>query len=861
MNLKLLILINIYIHLLLPLNSSKQQQQLLSSSPTIINNKCYPNNNNTFHNNNNLCIRNFHSKINFSSSQTNKILKKMSEIKEEHFTTTTASTTLSPPIADQRKDAYFWLKDKSNQKVIDYLNKENEYCNEKTKHLESLQNQLFEEIKNRIKQTDETVPYRINNYYYYSKTEEGKQLRIYCRKKIKNNLENIIITNIDNDIYLEKEEEILLDLNKLQEELKVDFLTLGIFKICPKTENLLVYSIDTNGSEFYDVYFYNLKESKFLNLKINKDQHVGCNFEFLNENIYFTQYDTTHRPYRIYKYKIPNLNDLVINRNDCNELIIKDNEFVKLIYEDLDERFFVSIYKSLSQEYLFIDSSSKITSELYFLKIKDLNNNLDHFKLIKKREQGLEYYVCQKDEYFYIWHNLNEFINFKLIKVPIIDIINNNENIFLKKEYEYIPYTDNFYIENVIAFKNHLTIFGRSEGVPQLIIIPSPSSSLPNKEENELNKELNNRYQVTFPEPSYELYPIHNREFNSNKIRFIYSSFITPETTFDYDMNKKEFIKLKQDEVLGNYNQLNYKMKKIFAKSRDGHTDIPISLVYKINNLTNIDNLTNKDNDLDLNGNHPLLLYGYGSYGATIDAYFSHSIISLLDRGFIYAIASIRGGAENGRKWYNDGKLLQKKNTFYDFIDSAKYLIKEKYTNKNKLAIYGGSAGGLLIGACLNFNPNLFKSAILQVPFVDCVNTMLDANLPLTVTEYEEWGNPNEKHVYDYMMSYSPYDMIDNIHLDNSTNMDSTTNLEKKTFPSILIDQSLNDTRVGFWEGTKYCAKLRYHLLKNKLLDKEPFILCKTNMGAGHGGKSGRYERYKEIAFRYAFLIDQLTNN
>nr|CAG4715554.1 unnamed protein product [Naegleria fowleri] len=700
----------------------------------------------------------------------------------------------------QISDPYFWLSERENPKVREYLESENEYQQSVLKHTEELQEKLFYEIKNRIKQTDNTVPYRMKDYVYYSKTEDGKQFSIYCRKPIINENEH-------------GNEQVLLDLNELAEELKTNFVNLGIYKVSP-SQDLLAYSIDTDGSEYYDLYVKNLNTGKLLRDRIDKSSKIARSFEFSTDSrtVVFTIYDDTHRPYKVFRTKL-DIDTYVDERSQCKPIELDNCE---LLYTDHDEKFFVSVRKTLSEQYVFIDSSSNITSECHYLQANDLETGT--FKLFgdKPRKTGLEFSVTHQGDYFYIVHNEGDNVNFKVTRTPIT-------NPCFDTAEDFVPYNEKFYCEALLAFNKHLALFGRSGGVPKLVILDPQRKVAPRE--------------VEFPEPSFDLSPSNNKEYDTFKVRISYSSFLTPPTVYDYDMENDKLIVLKQDEVLGGYDKTIYKQEKISAKSRDGVTEIPISIVYK---------KRSEQNPLVLDGDNPLLLYAYGSYGACIDAYFSYALFSLLDRGFVYALAAIRGGAENGRNWYLDGKLLKKKNTFNDFIDCAEYLINEKYTKPEKLAIYGGSAGGLLIGAVVNMRPELFKAAILQVPFVDVINTMCDATLPLTVTEYEEWGCPLEKEYFDYMKSYSPYDNIE-----NDENID-------KPYPSILIDQSFNDTRVNYWEGAKYVARLRHFFATKKKNQNTSVILCKTNMSQGHSGSAGRYDRYKETAFRYAFLIDQL---
>ena len=630
------------------------------------------------------------------------------------------------------------------------------------------------------------------------KMEEGKQYSIYCRKAIGS-----------------ETEEVLLDMNALYDELKANYLSLAIYKISPD-QNILAYSIDTDGSEYYDLYFKDLTTGKLLKNKIDRSDKMARSLEFSNDSktIMFTVYDSVHRPYIVHRSQI-DINAQVDSRSDCVPISVKESE---ILFTDNDDKYFVSVRKTLSEQFILIESSSNITSEYYYMKSEDFQTGT--FKLFgnKQRKDGLEFKVSHQGNFFYIVHNEGEFVNFKIVRTPI-------DNPDFDSAEDFVPYNEKFYCEDIIPFSNHLALFGRSYGVPKLVIYDVTT----NKEPKE----------VVFPEPSYDMYAISNREYNTNNVRIQYSSFLTPLTTYDYNMDTHSFTVLKQDEVLGGFDKNLYKQEKILARSRDGKTDIPISLVYK---------KRDGSKDIELNGNNPCLLYGYGSYGSSIDAYFSPFIISLLDRGVVYAIAAIRGGSENGRIWYLDGKLLKKRNTFFDFVDSAEHLINQGYTNPSRLASLGGSAGGLLIGATINEKPELWKACILQVPFVDLMNTMLDPTLPLTTTEYDEWGNPNVKEYYDYMLSYSPVD-----------NIESEENVQKQ-YPAILVYQSFNDVRVNYWEGAKYVATMRHYYATKKKNNTQNLVLCKTNMTQGHGGSSGRFERYTEMAYRYAFILSQITD-
>jgi oligopeptidase B len=678
-------------------------------------------------------------------------------------------TNLTPPIAkkqpqnlekhgDERIDNYFWLRNQEDPEVIAYLQAENEYTKRMMEHTEGWQKTLYNEILSRIKETDLSVPYRKDNYYYYSRTEEGKNYPIFCRKKGS----------------LEAEEEIILDQNKLAEG--QEYLSLGILQVSPNHQ-ILAYSLDTTGAEQYTLYFLDLN-NQTLYPEIIPDTYYSSAWGNDNLTFFYIKIDSANRPYQLWRHTLGS-----------------DRQEDVLVYQEDDEAFFLSVGKTRSQAYILMSLGSKITSEIHFL---DAARPSDYFKIIHPRQQGMEYDVEHHSDRFYIVTN-DEAINFKLMQTPVTSPSKENWQIV-------IPHREDVMLSSVSAFVDHLIIFERLGGLPKVRV-----QKLSTQEEREL----------TFPEPTYSVYEGNNPEFNTTTWRFNYSSLITPFSVFDYDLEKGDRELKKEEEVLGGYDRTQYASEWLMATAADG-TQVPISLVYK--------------KGIEHNGLNPLLLNGYGSYGISYPVSFSSVGLSLLDRGVVYAIAHIRGGQEMGRKWYEDGKFLLKKNTFTDFIACAEYLIEQKWTNSDRLAISGGSAGGLLIGAVVNMRPDLFKVAIADVPFVDVVTTILDTSLPLTVIEWEEWGNPNDKTYYDYIKSYSPYD-----------------NVEAKKYPNMLILAGLNDPRVKYWEPAKWTAKLRDLKTDNNVL------ILKTNMGAGHGGASGRYESIRETAFEYAFLLDRLA--
>ncbi len=572
---------------------------------------------------------------------------------------------------------------------------------------------------------------------------------------------------------LEAPEEILLDENKLAEGHK--YFRVGVFQVSPD-HNMLAWSADTTGGEKYTLYFKNLKTGKALPDRV-PDTYYSLAWANDNQTVFYNTLDAAMRPYRLFRHTLGT-----------------DAQNDPLVYEEKDEKFFLGIKRSKSGRYLFMDLRSQITSEIRFL---NADTPRGTFKTITPRKNKVEYFVGHRGKYFYIQTN-DGAIDFKLVRAPA--------NRTAKKYWqEIIPGRENVTISSFELFKDYLVVFERENGLDKIRIKKSGQADFST---------------ITFDEADYSVWPVDNYDFNLLTLRFGFSSLKTPRSVFDYNLKTKQRRLKKQQEVLDGYDPQNYVTERLFATAADG-AQIPVSVIYKKG--------MNKD------GNNPLYLYGYGSYGINIEPYFSVSRVSLLERGFVYAIAHIRGSSAMGRMWYENGKLLHKKNTFTDFIACAEYLIDKKYTNPEKLSIAGGSAGGLLMGAVLNMRPDLFKAAAAHVPFVDVINTMLDPTLPLTVIEYEEWGNPHIEKYYRYMKSYSPYD-----------------NVEAKAYPNILITAGLNDPRVQYWEPAKWTAKLR------ALKTDKNLLLLKTNMGAGHGGASCRYSRLKEVAFEYAFILDRL---
>lgn len=677
------------------------------------------------------------------------------------------NTLPKPPVAkkspktdvlhgDTRIDDYFWMREKSHPDVKSYLEAENAYTEAVTKNAAGLQETVYQEILKRTKQTDLSVPYRIGSYWYYTRTEEGKQYAVYCRKK--GSLDGV--------------EEILLDLNELAKGHA--FLGLGAYTVS-EDGGLLAYSLDTTGFRQYQLSFKDLTTGRVLPDSIGQVNSVVWSAD--NKTIFYVKEDHAKRPYRLYRH--------VLGEESRND---------ELLFEEKNELYRVWAYKTSDKKYIIFMSASSITNEARFLAS---NEPLGTFRMFLARDEGHEYDLDHREGLFYVRSNKGA-KNFR-IGTTTADRPDVND------WKDFLPHRADVKIEGINLFKNHAVITEREQGLIRLKVHDFRNGTTE---------------AIGFPEPVYSAFPGANPEFDTEVFRYSYQSFITPSSVFDYNMNTKAGTLMKQTEVLGGYDPSSYVSERIWAKASDGVL-VPISIVYK--------------KGFRKNGKSPLLLYGYGSYGVSIPVGFSIPRLSLLDRGVVYALAHIRGGGDLGEQWREDGKMLKKKNTFTDFIACAEHLIKEGYTSREGLAIQGGSAGGLLIGAVLNMRPDLFRVAHMAVPFVDVVNTMLDETLPLTVGEFLEWGNPKQKAEYDYIKSYCPY-----------------TNLRATSYPAILVTTSFNDSQVMYWEPAKYVAKMR-----TMKVDANPLVL-KTNMGAGHGGASGRYDAFKEQAFIYAFLLSQL---
>lgn len=658
-----------------------------------------------------------------------------------------------------RVDDYYWLRDRDDPAVIDYLNAENDYMRAVMAHTEALQQTLYDEMVARIQETDEDVPVRIGDYFYYSRTVEGQQYAIECRKRGS----------------LDADEEVLLDLNDMVAAHSWAYAKLGVFEPSPD-HRLLAYSLDTDGNENFITYFKDLQSGDLLPDQIPGTKYDG---EWGNDNrtfFYVTQ-DHAKRDHALYRHVL-------------GTPVVDD----ELLYQEDDELFWVGLDKSRDLRYLFLGSDSITTSEVRYL---DADQPLGDLQLVQSRMQGMEYSVDHREGVFYIITN-RDAVNFKVCTAPVATPGVDHWT-------DWVAHDPDVLIQGIDLFAGHAVLYKREHGLRTLRITDLASGT---------HRELD------FPEASYVYYPHDNLEHDTHLLRFTYTSFTTPDTVYDVDLNTLDWTLKKRKPVLGGFAPADYHSERLLATAPDG-AQVPISLVYRVG--------TPRD------GSAPCLLYGYGAYGYSLDPTFDSRRISLLDRGFIYAIAHVRGGEELGRPWYEDGKFLHKRNTFTDFIACGEHLIAAGYTSRETLAIQGGSAGGLLAGAVLNLAPELCHAAICNVPFVDVVTTMLDESIPLTVTEFEEWGNPQDKDYYAYMLSYSPYD-----------------NLAAREYPHVLVTAGLNDPRVQYWEPAKWIARAR------TLFQGDNRLIMKMNMGAGHHGASGRYDALKETAFEYAFLIDTL---
>lgn len=658
----------------------------------------------------------------------------------------------------ERIDNYFWLNDRENPEVIDYLNKENEYYQKMTAHTKDFQKDLFEEMKGRIKEDDESVPYLYNGYYYITRFETGKDYPVYSRKKES----------------LTAKEEIMFDCNELAKG--HSFFQLGGLSVSPDNK-FSAFAVDTIGRRIYTLKVKNLETGAILEDKIENTSGGGT-WANDNKTIFYTRQDkVTLRSDKVFRHKLGT-----------------DSASDVLVFNEKDDTFNVDVSKEKSKKYIVISSSSTLTTESRTL----LADNPDgEFTVFQKRVRGLEYDISHFGDSFYIVTNKDKATNFKLMKTP--------ENATSKENWkDLIAHRNDVLLEDIEIFATYLVVEERSNGLNKIRIMPWSGEG---------------EYYLPFESETYTAYTTTNVDFDTDILRYAYQSMAIPSSVIDFNMKTKtKEIKKEQQVLGGKFDKNNYTEERLWATATDG-TKIPISMVYR--------------KGLKKDGKNPLLQYAYGSYGHSMDATFSSTRLTLLDRGFIFAIAHIRGGEDLGRQWYEEGKLLKKKNTFTDFIDCSKFVIDQKYTSAEHLYAEGGSAGGLLMGAVVNMAPELYHGVIAQVAFVDVITTMLDDTIPLTTGEYDEWGNPNVKKYYNYMKSYSPYD-----------------NIKKQDYPNMYVSTGLHDSQVQYWEPAKWVAKLRVTKTDNNLL------LLDTNMEAGHGGASGRFEAIKELAKEYSFLLD-----
>lgn len=672
-----------------------------------------------------------------------------------------ASTIIKPPLAaekeyklekhgDIRIDEYYWMKDRKNPDVINYLKSENNYLNTTLNSTKKLQQELFKEMRSHIKENDSSYPVKDGEFYYYTRYNKGEQYPIYARKK-----------------NLTAKEEILFNVNQLA---KGKNFYSASYEISPN-HKIAALAYDTKGRRFYNIKFKNLSTGRFLK---NEIKSVTNNIEWAADNktlFYVKQDPETLRWHQVYRYNIET------NKTD-------------LVYEEKEDTYEASIYTSLIKKHIFITSNSTLSAEV---RVIPANSTNEKPQLLFPREKQHEFSVTEDDSYFYILSNKNA-RDFQILRTPIANPSFAKAEIWLSER-------KGIHIDNFMVFKDYVTLVSRENGLTQIEVL--------DKNTKKIDK-------LTFEDAAHTVELGTNAEYNSPFVRYVYYSLRSPASIYDYEFNIKKTLLRKTKEV-PHYNAENYISDRVFATARDGQK-IPISLLMK--------------KEVKRDGSAPILIYGYGSYGSTMDPWFSSSILSLVDRGYVYAIAHIRGGGEMGRHWTDEGRTLKKKNTFFDFIDCTEYLIKEKYTHPKKVFAMGGSAGGLLMGAIANYRPDLYKGIIAEVPFVDVLTTMLDDSIPLTTAEYDEWGNPNEKIYYDYIKSYSPYD-----------------NVKKQDYPNMLITTGLHDSQVQYWEPAKWTARLR------KLNTSHNLIILKTDMESGHGGKTGRFDQLKDEALEYAFIL------
>jgi oligopeptidase B len=670
-------------------------------------------------------------------------------------------------LTGNRVDNYYWMKlsdeqknaenkDEQTQKVINYLNAENEYLTAKMKHTEDLQKKLYDEMIGRIKQTDESVPYKDNGYWYYTRYEQGQEYPIHCRKKGS----------------MESEEEILLNVNDMAKG--HDYYSIRGLSVS-EDNNLLAYAEDSVSRRRYTVYVKDLKTGKLVEEPVpNTEGEVTWAND--NKTYFYTKKDSvTLRSRWIIKHKVGSS-----YKSD------------PVVSEEPDETFYTGIYKTKSKKFLVIWAGSTLTN---YYQVLDANTPDGKFKEFTPRERGLEYSIDHYKDKFYVVTNWDA-LNFRLMETPDTKTTKANWK-------DKIAHRKDTLLQGIEIFKDYMVLSERANANTLMRVIDQKSGA---------------HHYLNFGEPAYTIYPSTNIDFDTEILRYGYTSMTTPSSTYDYNMKTRERTLLKQQEVVGGYNPEDYQTERLWATATDG-TQIPMSIVYK--------------KGMKKDGNNPTMIYGYGSYGASMSPSFSSTRLSLLNRGFVYAIAHIRGGQEMGRQWYEDGKMFKKKNTFTDFINCSEFLIEEKFTNPDKLFASGGSAGGLLMGAVVNMRPDLYKGVIAAVPFVDVVTTMEDESIPLTTGEFDEWGNPKNPESYMYMLEYSPYDQV-----------------KPQNYPNMLVTTGFHDSQVQYWEPAKWVAKLRELKTDNNTL------LLRTNMETGHGGTTGRFKVYKEASQEYAFILD-----
>lgn len=675
----------------------------------------------------------------------------------------------APPVAEvipdtfsnfgqTRIDNYYWLKDKNNPKVIDYLKAENAYTDTVMASTKALWQTLYDEIIGRIKEDDESYPSFSDGYYYYSRTEKGKQYRTYCRRKGT----------------MDAPEEIIFDVNKMAEG-KPAYIFRG-YSVSPDNSKAAYFYNETGSYAEFIMKVKDLASGKDVGFTVNGATSVAWAND--NKTLFYGIVDNTLRSYRILRQML-------------------DASSADLVYEETDARFSTYVSGNKTKQYIFISSASSTTADERYI---PADKPLEPFKVFLPRVQDVEYSVYPHREKFFVRYKDKENLNGKIYETPLT----NHEDRDTWKEF--LAHDKNVRIEGIDILRDYVTIELRRNGLNE--IIAKPASGI-----GEIKT-------ITFPEPVYSAGLNGNPEYDASTFRYSYTSLNRPGTLYEYNIATGETVKLKEQEIPSGFNPDNYVVERLWATAPDG-VKVPMAIVYK--------------KGLKKDGTNPALIYSYGSYGVSSDVHFSASLYSLIDRGFVYALAQIRGGSDLGEQWYEDGKLLHKKNTFTDFIACSELLINEKYTSPNKLAAMGGSAGGLLMGAVTNMRPDLYQTIVAQVPFIDVINTMLDDTLPLTTGEYEEWGNPNEEEYYNYMLSYSPYD-----------------NIKAQDHPNMLITGGINDSQVLFHEPTKYVAKLRALKMDDKL------VLLHMNMDSGHGGATGRYDGIKDTAFEFAFILNRV---